>query len=83
MTSICSAFYIVPLYALIQHRSAPTTRARTIAANNIMNALFMVLGSLCAVALISFGLTTLHLFIAVAVTNIVLAYGTRQISTTT
>jgi hypothetical protein len=35
-------FFIVPLYALIQLRSAPEQRARIIAANNILNALFMV-----------------------------------------
>src|SRR5215471_7908830 len=35
-------FYIVPLYALIQERSEPAYRSRIIAANNILNALFMV-----------------------------------------
>ena len=35
-------FYIVPLYALIQERSDPAYRSRIIAANNILNALFMV-----------------------------------------
>ncbi len=39
------SFYIVPLYALIQLRTAPQKRARVIASNNIMNALFMVLAS--------------------------------------
>src|SRR4029078_8628037 len=35
-------FYIVPLYALIQERSEPAFRSRIIAANNILNAIFMV-----------------------------------------
>lgn len=35
--------YCVPLYALIQQRSEPESRARIIAANNVLNSLFMVL----------------------------------------
>ena len=38
-------FYIVPLYAIIQTRTEPTKRGRVIAANNIQNALFMVLSA--------------------------------------
>src|SRR3546814_4803644 len=37
-------FYIVPLYALIQSRAAPDRLSRIIAANNILNALFMEIG---------------------------------------
>lgn len=39
-------FYIVPLYALVQARTAPEKRARVIACNNILNAVFMVASSL-------------------------------------
>lgn len=49
---IFSGFYIVPLYALVQARSAPTHRARIIAGNNILNALFMVVASLFSVILL-------------------------------
>jgi 1-acyl-sn-glycerol-3-phosphate acyltransferase len=49
---IFSGFYIVPLYALVQARSAPSHRARIIAGNNILNALFMVVASLLSVALL-------------------------------
>jgi len=34
--------FIVPLYAILQTRSAPEARSQTIAANNIMNAVFSV-----------------------------------------
>src|SRR6266403_1154849 len=36
-------FFIVPLQALVQQRSEPSRRSRIIAANNILNAAFMVL----------------------------------------
>ncbi|MAJ41701.1 MAG: MFS transporter [Pseudoalteromonadaceae bacterium] len=39
---IASGFYTVPLYALIQQRTEEASRSRVIAANNVLNALFMV-----------------------------------------
>ncbi|MCQ4062565.1 MFS transporter, partial [Klebsiella pneumoniae] len=39
---IFGGLYIVPLYALIQSRSVVHERSRVVAANNILNALFMV-----------------------------------------
>jgi 1-acyl-sn-glycerol-3-phosphate acyltransferase len=66
-------FFIVPLYALIQLRSSTTHRARIIAGNNIMNALFMVVGALAAAGLVSAGLTIPALFGVAAVCNAVVA----------
>ena len=48
-------FYIVPLYALIQERSPPSHRSRIIAANNILNALFMVASAGLAIGLLDGG----------------------------
>ena len=42
LLSLFAGLYSVPMYALIQMRSQPTHRARIIAANNILNALFMI-----------------------------------------
>ena len=42
LLSLFAGLYSVPMYALIQLRSQPTHRARIIAANNILNALFMI-----------------------------------------
>ena len=41
-----AGLFVVPLFSAIQARAAPDKRARTIAAVNIQNALFMVAGSL-------------------------------------
>lgn len=43
---IAGSFFIVPLYALLQHRTAPETRSQVIAANNIAGAAFMVASAL-------------------------------------
>lgn len=62
-------FFIVPLYVLIQLRSAPEHRARIIAANNILNALFMVIGALVAAGMLGNGLTIPLLFGLAALCN--------------
>jgi 1-acyl-sn-glycerol-3-phosphate acyltransferase len=66
-------FFIVPLYALIQLRSPVEQRARVIAANNILNALFMVVGSLAAAGLLGDGLTIPALFGVAALCNAAVA----------
>ena len=68
---VFGGFYIVPLYALIQSRTAPSERARVIAANNILNALFMVVSALVTILLLSVAkLTIPELFLVVSLMNI-------------
>jgi 1-acyl-sn-glycerol-3-phosphate acyltransferase len=66
-------FYIVPLYALIQERSDPAHRSRIIAANNILNALFMVVSAGVALGLLKAGLSIPALFLATGLMNAVVA----------
>ena len=66
-------FYIVPLYAIVQQRSEPAYRSRIIAGNNILNALFMVVAALLAVALRAAGLSVPELFLVTAVLNAAVA----------
>jgi len=66
-------FYIVPLYALIQERSDPSHRSRIIAANNILNALFMVVSAGAALGLLKAGLSIPALFLATGLMNAVVA----------
>lgn len=65
--------YSVPLYALIQSRSDRRHTARIIAANNVLNALFMVVASLMAAALLTAGLSLPQLFLVTALLNAVVA----------
>ncbi len=62
--------YSVPLYALVQERSAPQIRSRVIAANNILNALFMVSGALVTMAVLGSGGEISDLFMAVALLTV-------------
>lgn len=68
---VFGGFYIVPLYALIQSRTAEQERARVVAANNILNALFMVTSALVAILLLSVtGLSIPQLFLVVSLMNV-------------
>ncbi len=66
-------FYSVPLYALIQQRSERKQLSRVIAANNIINALFMVVASLLSIALLGVGFSIPELFVVLALLNAVVA----------
>jgi 1-acyl-sn-glycerol-3-phosphate acyltransferase len=73
LLAMFGGLYSVPLYAMIQSRSQPTHRARIIAANNILNSLFMIVSSIMAIVLFGFGFTIPQLFLVVGVLNAVVA----------
>ncbi|MCW8166798.1 MFS transporter [Verminephrobacter aporrectodeae subsp. tuberculatae] len=73
LLSLFAGLYSVPMYALIQMRSLPTHRARIIAANNILNALFMIASSLIAGALLGAGCTVPQIFLFTGVANALVA----------
>lgn len=75
LLGVFGGFFCVPLYALMQARSAEDRRARTIAANNIMNAFFMVTGALGASAMLGSGWSIPHLFALAAIANAIIAVG--------
>jgi 1-acyl-sn-glycerol-3-phosphate acyltransferase len=73
LLAMFGGFFSVPLYALIQSRAEPSHRARIIAANNILNAIFMIASALMATALLSAGLTLPELFLVVGLMNAAVA----------
>ncbi len=69
-----SGFFIVPLFALVQMRSDPARRSRVIAANNILNALFMVVAAGMSAALLNAAnLSIPALLLATALLNAIVA----------
>lgn len=73
LLGVFGGFFTVPLYAMMQVYSARETRARTVAANNIFNALFMVLGAGAAAGILALGATIPQLFLATAIGNALVA----------
>ncbi len=74
LLSLFAGLYSVPMYALIQLRSQPSHRARIIAANNILNALFMIVSSLIVGALLSAKVTIPQVFLITGLLNAVVAF---------
>ena len=74
MVGLSGGLYIVPLYAMVQARTEASKRARVIASNNILNALFMVVASLMGIVLLGVaGFSIPDLFLTVALMNIAIA----------
>ncbi|GAC1543027.1 MAG: hypothetical protein NVS2B4_21620 [Ramlibacter sp.] len=73
LLSLFAGLYSVPMYALIQLRSQPTHRARIIAANNILNALFMIASAVIAGLLLGAGFTVPQVFLFTGLANAVVA----------
>jgi hypothetical protein len=67
--ALSGGVFVVPLYAVMQARSAPDYRARVIAANNIMNALFMVAAGAASALALAQGLGITGIFLALAIAN--------------
>ena len=53
LLGISGGFYIVPLYAMMQAYSPRSHRARVVAANNILNAVFMVSSAVFSIIILS------------------------------
>ena len=70
MIAMSGGLYIVPLYTLVQHLSETAHRARVIAGNNVINALFMVGASLLAMAVLGSGFSIAALFLLVSLLNV-------------
>lgn len=79
LLGLCGGLFTVPLYTRLQQASDPAQRARMIAANNIMNALFMVAGSLGAAALLAAGGSLPVLFALLAAGNGAMLLALRRI----
>ena len=73
LLALFAGIYSVPMYALIQLRCQPTHRARIIAANNILNALFMIVSSVGVGMLLKAGFTIPQIIFIVGVLNAIVA----------
>lgn len=73
LVGVAGGLFTVPLYSLILQRSAPSHRARTIACNNVMNSIFMVVASAGAVLALRASWTIPQIFLLAAVLNVAVA----------
>lgn len=70
MIGIFGGLYLVPLFALVQSRTAKSELSRVIAGNNILNALFIVAAAVCGIVSQQvLGWSIPQFFLAVAILN--------------
>ncbi|HLO77207.1 MAG TPA: acyl-[ACP]--phospholipid O-acyltransferase [Magnetospirillum sp.] len=72
--AICGGIYIVPLYAILQARSDESARARAVAANNVINAAFMVTGAVGSALLLAANVSVTGIFLILGLANLVVAF---------
>lgn len=72
--STAGGFFVVPLYAFLTTRCAHDAASRTIAANNIVNSLAMVVGSLIAIGLTTLGIPVVEQLLLAASMSLISAY---------
>lgn len=69
LIGVFGGFFIVPLYALVQQRTPRETTSRVIAANNILNAVFIVVAALFGALMLEAGLSIPQLLLLTGVLN--------------
>jgi MFS family permease len=69
LVSVAGGFFTLPLYTILQVRSLATERSRIIAANNIMNAIFMVFASVLVLLYHAWHWSYPRMFQSLAVAN--------------
>lgn len=67
--ALCGGLFIVPLYAMLQSRSEDKERSRVIAANNVVNALFMTVGAAAVTGLLALNVELTSVFLLIAALN--------------
>ena len=71
--AVAAGIFVVPLYALMQAESEPAARSRVVAANNILNALFIVAAGGGSALMLALGSPVPAIFLALAIANAALA----------
>jgi acyl-[acyl-carrier-protein]-phospholipid O-acyltransferase/long-chain-fatty-acid--[acyl-carrier-protein] ligase len=78
--ALSAGIFVVPLYVIMQARSAPSHRSRIVAANNVWNALFMVAAAAASALMLKAGLGVTSIFLALALGNLGLAVATARLA---
>jgi len=69
LIGVFGGFFIVPLYALVQQRARREVMSRIIGANNILNAVFMVVAAALGAIALNAGLSIVELLLLTGILN--------------
>jgi 1-acyl-sn-glycerol-3-phosphate acyltransferase len=79
LLALSGGVFTVPLYTLLQGRSDPSSRSRVVAANNVMNAVFMVVGTALLAGLSAVGVSVPIVLVILAIANLLVAAYTYSV----
>jgi len=71
--AVCGGLFSVPLYAILTAWSEPSHRARNVAANNVMNAVFIVAATAATSLLFKLGLSRLQVLGVMGALNVLVS----------
>jgi len=74
MLSACAGIYSVPLYTFIQKTASKTHTARIIAANNILNAIFLIASAVLTGLLLNLNFSVPVIFLLAGIVNFLFSY---------
>ncbi len=80
LISFSAGIYIVPLYTIMQYFATRKFIARIIAANNIMNSMFMLLSSVYALLLFTLKFVVTELFLSIGIANIIVLFLIKKVT---
>lgn len=75
MIAVSGAFIVIPTFSALQAWARPEHRARAVAANNVLNALFMTVGGVAVAVIQAIGIGVGHIAIILGVASIAAAVG--------
>ena len=79
LLALSGGVFTVPLYTLLQGRSEPSSRSRVVAANNVMNAVFMVVGTAFLAGMSAAGVSVPIVLVILAIANLLVAAYTYSV----
>lgn len=71
--SIIGGLYVVPLYAVMQYFTAPSYRSRVVAANNLINSIFMIISTIILSILFKLECSIPFIILFISLLNLVVA----------
>jgi acyl-[acyl-carrier-protein]-phospholipid O-acyltransferase/long-chain-fatty-acid--[acyl-carrier-protein] ligase len=80
MIALSGGVFTVPLYALIQARAEESHRSRVVAANNVLNALFIVASGALSAVLIKLRLDVPQIYLVVGILNVGAVFLVRRLA---
>lgn len=73
LQAVACGFFVIPLRAIVQDLAEEAVRSRVISSSNMMDAIFILAGSILSTILLGFGLSIQELYLSVSIITVIVA----------